>query len=157
MNNVFISHYFKDDDKVQRLKSRLIHGGYSVRNFSVDSTKHKDGRTPSKKVIERYLRMQIKSSSTVICVIGKQTHTRAWVDFEIKEAIKQGKKVIGVYTHGNKDSVNLPEALKKYGASIVGWNSIEKIGDVIEGNESLFENPGGAPSGGYFPTERVPC
>ena len=39
-NNVFISHHGKDDDKVQRLKERFSEKGYTVRNFSVDSTKH---------------------------------------------------------------------------------------------------------------------
>lgn len=38
-HNIFISHYFKDDDKVQGLKKRLIDSGYDVRNYSVDSTK----------------------------------------------------------------------------------------------------------------------
>lgn len=157
MNNIFISHYHADDDKVQKIKSRLTERGYNVRNFSVDSTKHKDGRTPSKEVIERYLRIRVKASSTFICVIGPKTHTRPWVDFEIKEAIRQGKKVIGIYTHGNKDTVDIPEALKQYGASVIGWNSIDKLGDIIEGNESIFDNPGGNLSEGYYPTERVPC
>lgn len=157
MNNIFISHYHADDDKVQKIKSRLTERGYNVRNFSVDSTKHKDGRTPSKAVIERYLRIRVKASSTFICVIGPKTHTRPWVDFEIREAIRQGKKVIGIYTHGNKDTADIPEALKQYGASVIGWNSIDKLGDIIEGNESVFDSPGGDLPGGYYPTERVPC
>lgn len=157
MNNIFISHYHADDDKVQKIKSRLTERGYNVRNFSVDSTKHKDGRTPSKEVIERYLRIRVKASSTFICVIGPETHTRKWVDFEIREAIRQGKKVIGIYTHGNKDNVDIPEALKQFGASLIGWNSIEKLGDIIEGNISVFEGSDGFSSGGYFPIERVTC
>lgn len=131
-HNIFISHYFKDDDKVQSLKKRLIDSGYDVRNYSVDSTKHKDGRTPSKAVIERYLKARIAASSTFVCVIGDKTHTRPWVDFEIKEAIKQGKKIIGIYNHGDKDKVEIPEALKNINANIIGWNSVDKIGDLIE-------------------------
>ena len=131
-HNIFISHYFKDDDKVQRLKQRLIDSGYDVRNFSVDSTKHKDGRTPSKAVIERYLKARIAASSTFVCVISDKTHTRPWVNFEIEEAIKQGKKIIGIYNHGNKDKVEIPEALKDINADIIGWNSVDKIGDLIE-------------------------
>lgn len=153
--NIFISHYFKDDDKVQDIKRRLIERNYDVRNFSVDSTKHKDGRTPSKEVIQRYLKMRIKASSTFVCLIGSDTHTRPWVDFEIQEAINQGKKIIGVYTHGNKDKVEIPEPLKKYGASIIGWNSIDKLGDIIAGKETVFENPDSSPSGDYYAIQRV--
>ena len=131
-NNIFISHYYKDDVKVQKLKQKLNNSGYAVRNFSVDSTKHKDGRTPSKEVIERYLRIRITLSKTFICVISDKTHTRPWVDFEIKEAIRQGKKIIGIYNHGDKNKVIIPEALKRHSVDIIGWNSTDKLGAIIE-------------------------
>ena len=75
-HNVFISHYGKDDEHVHSLKDRLRSQGYDVRNFSVDSTNHKDGRKPSDAVIERLLRMRISWSSTFICLIGPKTYTR---------------------------------------------------------------------------------
>ena len=152
-HNIFISHYFKDDDKVQSLKKRLIDSGYEVRNYSVDSTKHKDGRTPSKAVIERYLKARITASSTFVCVIGDKTHTRPWVDFEIKEAIKQGKKIIGIYNHGDKDKVEIPEALKENNVNIIGWNSVDKIGDLIE--ESNDNSPSSNSSN--YAIQRVKC
>lgn len=151
-NNIFISHYYKDDDKVQKLKKKLKKSGYDVRNFSVDSTKHKDGRTPSKQVIERYLKIRIALSKTFICVIGDKTHTRAWVDFEIKEAIRQGKKIIGIYNHGDKDNVEIPEALKRHGVDILGWNSIEKLGEIIEGDDKP-----NSPSEFNYSIQRVSC
>lgn len=152
-HNIFISHYFKDDDKVQSLKQRLIGSGYDVQNYSVDSTKHKDGRTPSKKVIKRYLEARIAASSTFICVIGEKTHTRPWVDFEIKQAIEQGKKVIGIYNHGDKDKVEIPEALKENNVNIIGWNSVDKIGDLIEEQNGNYNNP----ESPLIPIERVKC
>ncbi|RLD82545.1 MAG: hypothetical protein DRJ10_04940, partial [Bacteroidetes bacterium] len=75
-NNVFISHYGKDDEHVQSLKERLRSQDFDVRNFSVDSTNHKDGRKPTIAVIERLLKMRIQWSSTFICLIGPKTHTR---------------------------------------------------------------------------------
>lgn len=141
--NIFISHYGKDDPHVQSLKERLNTSGYIVRNFSVDSTKHKDGRIPSKPVIERLLRMRINWSSTFICLIGPKTHTRAWVDHEIREAIKQGKRIIGVYTHGSKETAQLPKNLDKVASNIIGWNSIDKIGKIISGKNYPIEDPNG--------------
>lgn len=152
-HNIFISHYYKDDDKVQSLKKRLIDSGYDVRNYSVDSTKHKDGRTPSKAVIERYLKARIAASSTFVCAIGDKTHTRPWVDFEIKEAIKQGKKIIGIYNHGDKDKVEIPEALRENNVNIIGWNSVDKIGDLIEENNDNSPNSN-SPN---YTIQRVKC
>ncbi|WP_336833528.1 TIR domain-containing protein [Sphingobacterium siyangense] len=152
-NNIFISHYYKDDDKVQKLKAKLKKSGYEVRNFSVDSTKHKDGRTPTKQVIERYLRIRITLAKTFICVIGDKTHTRPWVDFEIKEAIRQGKQIIGIYNHGDKDKVIIPDALRRHGVDILGWNSTDKLGEIIEnGNESISN-----PDEFNYSIQRVKC
>src|SRR4051794_33674248 len=89
-HNIFISHYGEDDEHVQRLKERLIDNGYNVRNSSIDSTKHKDGRIPSDEVIRRLLRRGISWAGKFICLIGPETHTRDWVNYEIKQAYLQG-------------------------------------------------------------------
>lgn len=142
-HNIFISHYGKDDEHVQSLKSRLKEQGYDVRNFSVDSTNHKDGRKPSDAVVERLLRMRIRWSKTFICLIGPKTHTREWVNDEIKWAHEQGKRIIGVYMHGYLDTAEPPENLKKYASNIIGWNSVEKLGELIAGENIPVENPDG--------------
>jgi hypothetical protein len=142
--NIFISHYGKDDEHVQSLKLRLREQGYDIRNFSVDSTNHKDGRKPSDEVVARLLRMRISWSSTVICLIGEKTHTRDWVDFEIEEAHNQGKRIIGVYAYGSSETAEPPDTVKWYASNIIGWNSIEKLGELIEGKNLPVENPNGS-------------
>lgn len=156
-HNIFISHYGKDDTHVQSLKTRLKDQGFDVRNFSVDSTNHKDGRIPRKEVVERLLRMRMKWSKTFICLIGPKTHTRTWVDFEIDEAVKQGKRIVGVYTHGSKETAEIPEKLKEVASSIIGWNSVEKIGQIISGEESSFEDENGYSYSPLYPMVRVKC
>ena len=141
--NIFISHYGKDDQHVQSLKARLKEQGFGVRNFSVDSTNHKDGRIPSDAVVERLLKMRISWSSTFICLIGPKTHTRDWVNDEIKWAHEQGKKIVGIYAHGYAETAELPENLKDYASDIIGWNSIEKLGEIITGKSVPVENPDG--------------
>ena len=157
LHNIFISHYGKDDAHVQSLKKRLNDQGYNVRNFSIDSTNHKDGRKPSKAVITRLLQMRIKWSSTFICLIGPKTNTRQWVNDEIKNAHLQGKRIVGIYTHGDKDSAELPEEYKKYGTPPIGWNSIDKLGEIISGKNFPAENSDGTQSAPLFPIKRIKC
>jgi len=140
--NIFISHYGEDDTHVQNLKNRLKDNGYEVRNSSVDSTKHQ-ARRPSDAVIARYLKGCIKWAGSFICLIGEDTHTRSWVNYEIKQAHLQGKNIIGIYKHGCKDSVELPEAFKRYGGTPLGWNSLDKLGDAIDGKPIPAENSSG--------------
>jgi len=156
-HNIFISHYGKDDIHVQSLKNRLKGQKYDIRNFSVDSTNHKNGRIPKKEVVERLLKMRIKWSSTFICLIGPKTHTRKWVNFEIEEAHRQGKRILGVYTHGSKETAALPENLRKYASNIIGWNSVEKLGELIEGTNLPIENSDGIVAEPMYQRPAIKC
>jgi len=156
--NIFISHHGKDDKHVLRLKERLKESGYSIRNSSVDSESNKyRPKRPSDAVIERYLRRGINWAGTFICLIGEKTHTRPWVDYEIKQAHLQGKRIVGVYLHGCKDDVKLPKNFKLYGGTPLGWNSLDKLQDAIEGKPIPAEKPSGSPQAPIFTVTRVRC
>ena len=87
--------------------------------------------------------MKMSWAGTVVVLVGKETYTRPWVNWEIEEAKKQGKTIVGVYEYGLKDRVELPQALKLYGTAQVGWDSSSII-DAINGKPS-FQNPDGSP------------
>lgn len=66
-------------------------------------------------------------------MIGPKTHTREWVDWEIEQAAKKGKRIVGVYVNGiGQDQPTLPENLEKYADALVGWTG-DRIIDAIEG------------------------
>ena len=155
-HNVFISHHGKDDDYVQKLKQRLRDQGYKIRNSSIDSTKHRPIR-PSDAVIGRLLRKGISWAGTFICLIGTETHSRPWVNYEIRQAYLQGKRIVGVYMHGCKNSVELPEAFKRYGGTPLGWNSIDKLGEAIKGKSLPAENPDGTSREPIYNIVRIKC
>lgn len=156
-HNIFISHYGKHDEHVQGLKQRLKNQGYDVRNFSVDSTNRRNGSKPSDAVVQRLLRMRIRWSSTLICLIGPDTHKRPWVNFEIRQAHLLGKRIVGVYMHGSSNAVQLPEAFRRYGGTPLGWNSLNKLGDAIAGKSMPAENPDGSSRTPIFEITRVKC
>lgn len=139
--NVFISHHHADDEHVQKLKDLLSKKGYTLKNSSVDSSK--PNRLVSDEAIKRLLRMRIQWAGTFICLIGHETHTRDWVDWEIDQAYKKGKKIVGVFLNGAGEA-DVPEQFKLRGDALVGWTS-EKIIEAIEGEPENWENPDGSP------------
>jgi hypothetical protein len=155
-HNVFISHHGKDDTHVQGLKERLKNEGYNIRNSSVDSTKHTEVR-PSDKQIAKDLKDGIAWAGTFICLLGRETASRPWVDYEIKQAHLMGKTIVGVYLHGCKESVDLPESFKRYGGATLGWNSLEKLGDAMAGKPLPAENPDSTARTPIFTVTRVKC
>ena len=92
---------------------------------------------------KQYLKPAIDWAGTVVVLIGNNTHKSDWVNWEIEYAQQCQKKIIGVYIQGEKDS-ELPEALKDYAESCVGWNA-EKIDEVIRNDRVIWEDQNGNP------------
>lgn len=151
IKNVFVSHYHKNEENIKNLKD-LLSDEYCIKNYSVTTEKYNEAKNEDYIKYE-YLRPLINQSSVLICLIGPETHDSKWVDWEIREAEKLGKQIIGVYIRGASDS-DVPPALNELADSIVGWNK-DNIIRAIEGNSS-FVNANGTPrtsvSGG-----RVTC
>ena len=136
--NVFVSHYHEDEGGIKQMKD-LLGDKYSVRNYSVTSDKYNNAQ--NKEYIKSLLRPLIKEAGTFICLIGPKTHDSEWVNWEIEQAFKLGKRIIGVYQWGAKDS-DIPPALEDAADAMVGWNQ-DSIIDAINGNNT-FTNADGS-------------
>ena len=160
-HNVFISHYSGDVQRLRDLKDRLAARGCIARNSSAEEDRDgglvRRGRRVSDAVIARYLRMGIKWAKTLIVIISEHTHERPWVNYEIYNAHLQGKQIIGIYDWGCSNNVELPEAFKRYGGSPIGWNSLDKLADMLNGEVPIPEAPDGTPSGPIYNIKHIDC
>lgn len=157
--HVFISHHHADDQAVSDMTSLLQKKGYDIRNSSIRAKPANQERIDKglieKAVLQRLLRMKISWAGTVVVLIGKETHSRPWVNWEIEQANKLGKKIVGVYERGNTEA-NIPPALEKYASSIVNWNS-DSIISAMDGIANSFQNPDGSPRSPAHVRESFTC
>ena len=142
IKNVFISHYGQDEENIGKLKELLAKKGYELRNSSIDSTKVNDAKNEDY-IKNKLLKPGIEWAGTTIVLIGPETHTRWWVDWEIEQSNKAENRIVGVHIEGETDS-EVPDALAKYGDALVGWQA-DRITDAIEGKINNMENPDGSP------------
>lgn len=144
--HIFISHHHADDAEVTKLTSLLARSGHDVRNSSIRAKPANQQRLDkgliSDETIRRLLRMKLSWAGSVVVLIGKETHERKWVNWEIEEAYKQGKRIVGVYVRGGTNA-DIPKAFEKYGDSLVAWNS-DSIMSAIDGTGHPFQNPDGS-------------
>ncbi|RHD71381.1 TIR domain-containing protein, partial [Phocaeicola vulgatus] len=89
-HNIFISHYGEDERQLDSLKQRLRDHGCDIRNSSVEKKKYRPYKVTDA-TIARYLRICIRWAKTFIVMIGEHTHKRPWVNYEIRNAARQGK------------------------------------------------------------------
>lgn len=144
--HVFISHHHADDEHVTRLTDSLSRKGYEIRNSSIRAKPANKERLAkglvSDNAIKRLLRMKMSWASTVIVLIGKETHARPWVNWEIKKAHELGKRIVGVFTRGGTEA-DIPPAFEDYGSALVNWNP-DTIIDAVEGVDNDFREPDGS-------------
>lgn len=155
-HNVFISHYGEDEPHLDRLRDRLRNIGCEVRNSSIEKKDYRKDKVADA-TIAAELRSHINWAGTFIVMIGEHTHERPWVNYEIQYAARHGKNIVGIYEHGCKNNVELPEAYKRYGGSPLGWNSIEKLDDIISGEVPAPEAPDCTPAGPIYNIVRIKC
>ena len=137
--NIFISHVHEDDALLPGLKDLIARAGMDVRDGSINSDKPNDAQ--SEEYIKReILAPRIQWASTLVVLITNDTAQSWWVNWEIKQAVEQGKNVVGVYAQGATDS-DLPEELRRLGdAAVVGWQG-DRVVDAINGRVREWDNP----------------
>lgn len=131
--NVFVSHIQEDESHIEKMYSLLRNAGLECRDSSVTSG------TPNDAQNEQYIKYKILSpqiswAGTVVVLITPGTKNSDWVNWEIEHANSLGKRIVGVWVHGEA-GCDLPVALEKYADSVVGWNA-ESIIDAIDGKDS---------------------
>ncbi|TIS47300.1 TIR domain-containing protein [Mesorhizobium sp.] len=128
--NVFISHVHEDDARLQALKDLLAKNGCVARDSSINSDRPNDAKNPDY-IKREILSPRIEWAGTVVVLITPDTKHSDWVNWEIEYAHKLGKRIVGVWDHG-EHGCEPPEALDEYANAVVPWRA-EQIIDAIFG------------------------
>jgi MTH538 TIR-like domain (DUF1863) len=139
--NVFISHVHEDDAGLQKLKDLVATKGMEFRDSSIHAGKENEAKSPDY-IKSTVLAPQIDWAGTFIVYITPKTKGSAWVDWEIEYAAKQGKRIIGVWGHGD-NNCEVPDALKNYADAVVGWQA-DRVIDAITGKINDWDNADGS-------------
>jgi len=126
--HVFISFAHEDLNDVNLLrgqakneKSDLVFDDYSVKEpFDSENADY----------IRQKIREKIERTSVTVVYLTKDSASSSWVNWEIKESIKLGKGVVGMYKGDNPPS-KLPAAIVDSGCKVVNW-SHEELTKAIE-------------------------
>ncbi|MDZ7587251.1 MAG: TIR domain-containing protein [Patescibacteria group bacterium] len=80
--------------------------------------------------IKQWINKSLSGTSVTVVLIGKETNTRKWVDYEIEMSSKKGNGMLGIYIHNMKD---------QYGATdIKGENPFNYWHKTINGQQKYF-------------------
>ena len=153
IKNVFISHIHEDDEGLTKVKDLVANQGMQIRDSSITSDKPNRAKNPDY-IKQEILKPQIEWAGTLVVYVSPDTWTSQWVNWEIEQAHKLGKRIVGVWAYGMNDC-KIPEALEKYADAMAGWNG-ESIVNAITGKSEDWYQPTGE-IGNYRPIRRYGC
>lgn len=97
---VFYSfHYDNDVFRVQQIRNIGILEG----NSPTTANQWEHLKQKGDKAVQKWIDDNIHGKSCLIVLIGEETASRKWVQYEIVKAWNDGKGVLGIYVHNLKD------------------------------------------------------
>ena len=91
---------------------------FSWKNCSVPNTDALPDKTAKGLMIG--MTRQITPAQGIIVLAGMYAAHSAWIDYEISEAVRMGKTIIGVKPWGQE---KVPQKVQDSASIMVGWNS----------------------------------
>lgn len=125
---VFISYYSKGDSHFKNMIMAWVKNNKFDLNFEDVST-DTNINSEDTAYLRRRMRQQIEKADTFLVFIGRDTHTRDWVAWEIEQAKEFGKRIIAVKESRQCKS---PAPLLGAGAIWVYGFSEEGIREALE-------------------------
>lgn len=123
--HIFISHAWKYDEAYSTIVRWLNDSDLTWSNYSVPQHDPVDAKNTKK--LKEALTRQINPSSVVIIISGMYAAYSDWIDYEIDEAVRLNKTIIGVKPWGQE---RIPKKIQDNATTMVGWNSNSVISAV---------------------------
>ena len=83
--------------------------------------------------IEEWIDKEMQKRSCVVVLIGEHTQGRKWINYEIKNAWKKGKGIVGIYIHGLKNASG--EQANKGANPLADFCVDKKINYIVENKD----------------------
>ena len=132
--HIFISHAWKYSEHyykiVDWLNEAQAEGTLTWSNYSVPvhDPLIDPNTTTGKKKLKEALTNQIQPASIVIILAGMYAAHSDWIDYEIDEAVRMGKYIIGVKPWGQE---RIPNKVSINSDDLVGWNKNSVIDAIL--------------------------
>lgn len=123
--NLFISHAWSRSEHYEKVESWLEDSSLDYKNYSVP--KKNPLHSGNNKKLREDLTNQIKYANCVIVLLGMYAYYSDWINYEIDEAERLGKHIIGLRPWGQQ---RVPASIYARLDQEVGWNQESLISAI---------------------------
>ena len=123
--HIFVSHAWDYKEQYYTIEQWLKENNISYSNYSVPEHAPLDVNT--NRALKSALSERIRLSSGIIVIAGMYASYSKWIEYELDEAHRQNKLIIGIKPWGQQ---RIPQKIQSYAREIVGWNSASLINAI---------------------------
>ncbi|WP_200860874.1 TIR domain-containing protein [Anaeromyxobacter sp. Fw109-5] len=124
--NVFLSFAYEDINEVNLLRGQAQSERSDI-EFN-DWSVQEPFDSSRADYIRQKIGERIAQSSVTVVFVSSATHRSRWVDWEIRESLERGKKVVAVHV-GKRAPRQLPAAVTENRIAVVPWS---KLADALK-------------------------
>jgi len=133
----FSFHYERDIWRTNVVRNSGVVEGSAAAGFH-DASLWEEAKEKSDAEVKKLIDKGLLGTSVTIVLIGAETSTRKFVDYEIEQSIARGNGLLGIKISGIRDKDGktdaqgaVPARLTKAGAPSYTWDR-DKFGDWVE-------------------------
>jgi len=135
---VFFSfHYENDIWRASNVRNAHVVEGTAAAGFQ-DGSLWEEAKKKGDEALKQLINKGMEGSTVTAVLIGAETASRPWVDYEIEQSIKRGNGLLGIYIDQIKDQNGqtcrrgpVPKRLTAAGALVYVWDR-DKFGEWVE-------------------------
>jgi hypothetical protein len=135
---VFFSfHYDNDVWRASIVRNSHVVEGAAAAGFQ-DASLWEEAKKKGDEALKRLINTGLENTTVTAVLIGAETASRKWVDYEIQRSIERGNGLLGIYIDGlmDKDGKTsargaVPTRLSNAGAPVYVWDR-DKFGTWVE-------------------------
>lgn len=129
MKRVFLSFRAEDRKRVDGVRLLAANDQFDIEFY--DESLRSAIDSVDADYIKRVIREKIRRASVTVCLMSAETHTSAWVDWEINESFEARNTVICMGLPGHPGLMTVPASALAHGLPWHGWDH-NRLKSLIE-------------------------
>ena len=138
--HVFFSfHYQRDIWRVSQVRNSWVTQENKAKGRFWDDASWESVKKQGDQAIKSWINRQMKGTSVTVVLIGAETSSRKYVQYEIQRSYEEGKGILGIYIHNMKNQAGGTDYQGQNPLAILEVNNVPLSQWTINGYDKIYK------------------
>jgi hypothetical protein len=138
MRHVYFSFHYDDVWKANQIRNSYVVAGNRAAGF-VDRSLWEEAKSKDDPALKALITEGMNGTSVTVVLIGRETASRRWVKYEIRESVRRGNALLGLHLNCVPDQAGrrarcgrVPHYFKQQNVQVQEWTDVSDFSEWIE-------------------------